>query len=195
MSREQRLSVDGLKPQFETLALSELSKGALPPLPPQASNNNSDDNDSVKSLFTLVEDSETERLSIIDKVYTHVVNLARHSDNQITTESITMVIKKLPNDQSGPLHRLVLNLLLFFIEKQTGIRAPDLGASITLKQPLPTLTPDTFLNSELSDALYQLIESKSALTAYLESPEKHVAYLCLWLILKEGITDHVIAPN
>ncbi|NLS14236.1 hypothetical protein HGP28_15230 [Vibrio sp. SM6] len=180
MNQLQRLPMDGLKAQFETLTLKELEQG-LAPLHSSPSGQ--------QPLISLPNDSESERLKVIDKVYAYVTSHARYQDNQITAKSLRVIQSKLINDEKhGPIFRLVLNLLLFFIEKQTGIRAPEIGTTVMLKQPLPTLTPDVFFQSELADAIYQLIESNQTLGAYLDEPENNVAYLCLWLMLKEGIT-------
>ncbi len=168
-SRTAKLRMDGMKAEFKAQALQEFNH--------------------YVERHPLTKDSEAERIKIIDKVYNHTVSLARHKDNCITQESLASIQKKLPNEEPYlSLFHSVLNLLIFYIERKTGIRAPELAMTTTLKQEVPVLTPDTFLNSELAASIYDLIESKSALKAYISEPTRNSGFLILWLILKEGIS-------
>jgi len=168
-SRPAKLPMDGMKAEFKAQALQEF-------------------NFYIKQ-HPLPKDSEAERLKIVDKVYDHTVSLARYSDSCITEKSLASIQKKLPNeDPYLSIFHSVLNLLIFYIERKTGIRAPELAMTTMLKQEVPVLTPDTFLNSELAASIYDLIESKSALQAYINAPIRNSGFLILWLILKEGIS-------
>ncbi|WP_446579323.1 hypothetical protein [Vibrio alfacsensis] len=161
--------MDGMKAEFKTQALQEFNH--------------------YVERQPLTKDSEAERIRIIDKIYDHTVTLARHKDGCITQKSLASIQKKLPNEEPYlSIFHSVLNLLIFYIERKTGIRAPELAITTTLKQEVPVLTPDTFLNSELAASIYGLIESKSALKAYISGPTRNSGFLILWLILKEGIT-------
>ncbi|NOH26838.1 hypothetical protein [Vibrio mediterranei] len=168
-SRKAKLRMDGMKAEFKAQALQEFNH--------------------YVERHPLTKDSEAERIRIIDKVYDHTVSLARHKDDCITQESLASIQKKLPNEEPYlSLFHSVLNLLIFYIERKTGIRAPELAMTTTLKQEVPVLTPDTFLNSELAASIYELIESKSVLKAYISEPTRNSGFLILWLILKEGIS-------
>lgn len=168
-SRTEKLPMDGMKAEFRTQALQEFNY--------------------YVEQHPLPKDSEAERLRIIDKVYDHTVSLARYSSGCITQKSLASIQKKLPNQEPHlSIFHSALNLLLFYVERKTGIRSPELAMTTTLKQEVPVLTPDTFLNSELAASIYDLIESKSALQAYISNPTRNSGFLILWLILKEGIS-------
>lgn len=169
ISRTVKLRMDGMKAEFKAQALQEFNY--------------------YVERQPLTKDSEAERIRIINKVYDHTVTLARHKDGCITQKSLASIQKKLPNEEPYlSIFHSVLNLLVFYIERKTGIRAPELAMTTTLKQEVPVLTPDTFLNSELAASIYDLIESKSALKAYISGPTRNSGFLILWLILKEGIS-------
>ncbi|MFM2598254.1 hypothetical protein [Vibrio fortis] len=168
-SRTAKLPMDGMKAEFEAQALQEFNY--------------------YVEQHPLPKDCEAERLKIIDKVYDHTVSLARYCDGCITQKSLARIQKKLPNEEPYlSIFHSALNLLIFYIERKTGIRSPELAMTTTLKQEVPVLTPDTFLNSELAASVYDLIESKIALQAYINEPIRNSGFLILWLILKEGIS-------
>lgn len=134
--------------------------------------------------------SEAKQNKAIKKVYDFTIKLALQVGNQITGASINTIQELFTKSvELEPIYQKLLNLLLVIIEKETGIRSPELGSSTYLQQEVPQLTPDTFLNSRLASQIYQLIESPRALQEYLQEPSKHAGFVALWMCLEEAI-DH-----
>lgn len=170
MKKPQRIQSDGLWLKFEPEAERELELY-------------------LKSL-SIENLNYSEKSKIIKKVYKFTVESARHVENQITSSSLNSIQQRFPkNIELEPIYRKVLALLLVVIEKELGIRAPELGSSTYLNQEVPQLTPDTFLNSRLANEIYDLLESKHSLHEYLKAPKENSGFLALWLCLKEAI-DH-----
>ncbi len=134
--------------------------------------------------------SEAKQNIAIKKVYDFTIKLALQVGNQITGASINTIQELFARSvELEPVYQKLLNLLLVIIEKETGIRSPELGSSTYLQQEVPQLTPDTFLNSRLGSQIYQLIESPQALQEYLLEPSNNAGFVALWMCLKEAI-DH-----
>lgn len=134
--------------------------------------------------------SEAEQNKAIKKVYDFTIKLALQVGNQITGGSINAIQELFAKTvELEPIYQKLLNLLLVVIEKETGIRSPELGNSAYLQQEVPQLTPDTFLNSRLASQIYQLIESPQTLQEYLHEPSNNAGFVALWMCLKEAI-DH-----
>ncbi|WP_039970461.1 tyrosine-type recombinase/integrase [Vibrio halioticoli] len=167
-SKLESIPCDGLKAKFISVANEEIAN--------------------YLQLNPVRDDSGSFRSKCISKVYEFTVKIARHIDANITASSLNSIQSKFPkNPEVEPIYRDLLRLLLVEIEKETGIRAPNIGENVYIEQEVPQLTPDIFLNSQLANNIYETIESASSLHSYLDSPHHHAGFLVLWLCLKEGI--------
>ncbi|OLQ90125.1 hypothetical protein BIY22_03730 [Vibrio panuliri] len=129
-----------------------------------------------------------EKRKHIDKVYQFTAKFLVIDDSHVTPESITKVISKLSTSfEEHNLQMKLLNLLLSIIEKTTGLKSGPLPAIVQLRQEQPTLTPDRLLNSQLYQAMYDLLEDRNACYEYLVNPGGNRGFLVMWLVLKEGI--------
>lgn len=138
----------------------------------------------------------------IDKVLTLTQQLVTLNNEEIVSNSVSAVIKKLSKDfQLHNFQLMLLHLLLRMAQQSFGITSVQIDRNYQIKQDAPLLKPDDFLTSRLQTELYDLLENEAKQLSYLASPETQTGFLLLWLFLKEGIdstaalTAIVYQPN
>ena len=139
-------------------------------------------------------------LSVLDKknaifrVYKKSMTLIV-KDNLIEPQSLRALETKLaPRNQPKEKHfyQQLLQLLLVQINTVYGLSIPPSATFTQIQQEQPILHGGIFLNSDLHQKLYDLIENERFLYAYIEDPIAYHGVLCLWLALKEGFDKQSI---
>lgn len=126
----------------------------------------------------------------IEKVFKFAREIVKFENENISPDSIPNVIKKFKTDfQLRNYQLMLLDLLLRMTQQTYGIQSVQIDQIYQIKQDLPLLKPDDFLNSRLQSDIYDFLECERNQLKFLGAPDEQTGFLLLWLILKEGIDN------
>lgn len=139
---------------------------------------------------------QRELITNIDKVYELSKKFIYYQNENVSSDSISAVIKKFKSDfQIRNFQLMLLDLLLRMTQQTYGIQSVQIDQSYQIKQDLPLLKPDDLLHSRLQSDIYDFVECERNQLKFLDAPDEQTGFLLLWLILKEGIDNTRILSN
>ena len=124
-----------------------------------------------------------------------------YSRNKITTESFKKVKKGFSQDEDlFDLQCKLTQLFFYKLEHQYGIKCPKILDKLSIIFERPVINCLNLFNSNLDEKIYKLLEDKENVKKYISRPKQYLGFICLWLVLKEGIKnksilERILSPN